>query len=72
MSPLTLEDSPVVRALKGNAVPALRRLEISESETVVELTGTVPSYYLKQLAQEAVLPLLGGRRLLNHVEVVRG
>jgi hypothetical protein len=71
MPQLTLEDSPVLRALKGNAVPALRRLEVAEDDAVVELTGTVHSYYLKQLAQEAVRPLIGGRRLLNHIEVVR-
>jgi hypothetical protein len=37
----------------------------------VVLFGTVPSYYLKQLAQEAVLPLLRQRRLLNRIEVAR-
>jgi hypothetical protein len=71
MPHVKLEESPVVQALRRNAVPPLRRLKVAETKTVVELTGTVPSYYLKQLAQEAVLPLLAGRRLLNHVEVVR-
>jgi len=31
----------------------------------------VPSYYLKQMAQEAVIPLLDGRELHNRVTVVR-
>jgi hypothetical protein len=71
MSQLLLEPSPVALALQRNAVPPLRRLGVLESESAVELTGIVNSYYLKQLAQEAVMPLLAGRKLLNHVEVVR-
>ncbi len=35
------------------------------------LSGIVNSYYLKQLAQEAVMPFLSGRKLRNHVDVVR-
>jgi hypothetical protein len=71
MSHLTLEPSPLLAALKHNGVPALRRLRVEEAEQIVILTGTVSSYYLKQLAQEAVIPLLAGRKLLNRVEVVR-
>ncbi len=71
MSHLTLESSPLREALKRNSVPALRRLAVEEIEQIVVLTGTVSSYYLKQLAQEAVIPLLAGRKLLNRVEVVR-
>ena len=71
MAPLTLESSPVLLALYDKRVPALRRVRVEETETSVVLTGTVPSFYLKQLAQEAVLPLLAGRRLCNHLEVVR-
>jgi hypothetical protein len=43
---------------------------MSESEVVI--TGQVPSYYLKQLAQESVRPTLGRRRLRNRVVVSRG
>ena len=35
------------------------------------IQGVVPTYYLKQMAQETVMPLLGGRQLLNRVNVVR-
>jgi hypothetical protein len=31
----------------------------------------VSSYYLKQLAQEALMPILGPRKLFNRVEVQR-
>jgi hypothetical protein len=44
---------------------------VQETESAVVLQGNVPSYYLKQLAQEAVMPALAGRALLNRVQVVR-
>jgi hypothetical protein len=37
----------------------------------VIITGKVSSYYMKQLAQEAVRSSVGDRRLLNRVEVCR-
>jgi hypothetical protein len=37
----------------------------------VVIRGVVPSYYLKQMAQETVMPLLGGRTLVNRVSVAR-
>jgi hypothetical protein len=63
--------SPVEEALRHNAIPALRRLSIEENNDGVVITGAVSSYYLKQLAQEAVLPLVGQRQLHNRVSVVR-
>jgi hypothetical protein len=71
MQLLTIEPSPVRLALEQHSVPALRRIGLEESETAVVLTGTVPSFYYKQLAQEAVLPLLAGRKLRNRLGVVR-
>ena len=71
MAPSALEDSPVAAALSARGVPALRRVRVVETDTSVELLGTVPSFYVKQLAQEAVLPLLRGRKLLNRLAVVR-
>jgi hypothetical protein len=71
MSQLMLESSPVEEVLKRNVLPSLRRLSVEETDSTVVLTGRVSSYYHKQLAQEAVMPLLAGRRLLNQVEVVR-
>jgi hypothetical protein len=70
MPPVTLEPSPTALALRHSRIPALRRLDVEETATTVVLTGTVPSYYLKQLAQEAVMPTLGGRKLHNRVAVV--
>jgi hypothetical protein len=71
MSQLVLESSPVVEALRHSALPPLRRIDVEETDSTVVLTGRVGSYYLKQLAQESVMPLLAGRKLLNQVEVIR-
>ena len=58
-------------ALQQSPIPALRKLAVRETEADVVLSGCVSSYYLKQLAQETVLPVLAGRGLKNQVEVVR-
>jgi hypothetical protein len=57
--------------LSGSPLPQLRRLVVTVSEGEVVITGRVPSYYFKQLAQETIRPVLGRRRLLNRVEVFR-
>jgi hypothetical protein len=49
----------------------LRKLSVEESDGVVVICGAVSSYYLKQLAQETVMPVLAGRELHNRVAVVR-
>jgi hypothetical protein len=58
-------------ALRHNAIPALRKLVIDETDEAVVIRGSVTSYYLKQLAQEALMPYLDGRALLNRVTVLR-
>jgi hypothetical protein len=57
------------RLLKQSSVPALRMVTIQVQEDMVILSGRVPSYYLKQLAQEAVIPHLGQRVLENRITV---
>jgi hypothetical protein len=56
-------------ALASSAYAPLRKLHCRVREGVAEIFGTVPSFYLKQMAQAALLPLcpLGGVR--NLVEV---
>jgi hypothetical protein len=71
VSPPTQEQSRVSLALRHSPIPALRKLSVEESEAVVVIHGKVPSYYLKQLAQETLMPLLGNRELCNRVAVVR-
>ena len=59
------------QVLSDSGIPPLRRLSVEESDTTLTIRGSVPSYYMKQLAQETVMPVLAGRRLLNLVVVVR-
>lgn len=61
----------VVQLLKHCDVPALRSVAVSVEEETVILQGRLPSYYLKQLAQERVLPYLDGRALENRIVVVQ-
>ncbi|MFO0802958.1 MAG: BON domain-containing protein [Gemmataceae bacterium] len=56
-------------ALTTSPLPQLRRLVVTVSEQEVVITGRVPSFYFKQLAQETLKPSLGLRRLRNRVEV---
>ncbi|HKB35611.1 MAG TPA: BON domain-containing protein [Gemmataceae bacterium] len=58
-------------ALRQSPIPALRKLVVEENDASVVLVGSVSSYYLKQMAQETVMPHLDGRTLLNRVSVVR-
>lgn len=62
-------DTKPVEILTISPLPQLRRLVVTVSEVEVIITGQVSSFYLKQLAQEAIRPTLGDRRLLNLVEV---
>ena len=55
--------------LQQSPLPALRKLQIQETDASVMILGRVPSYYLKQLAQESVMPVLDGRALVNRVVV---
>jgi osmotically-inducible protein OsmY len=48
-----------------------RNLRFEVAEDVVVLKGVVRSYFLKQMAQEAVRAVLGGLRLSNELEVTR-
>lgn len=56
--------------LRDNPVNDLRHLEVLETEIEIVISGVVSSYYLKQMAQEAIRPALAGRRLRNKVMVL--
>jgi hypothetical protein len=71
MSTPTLELSRAALALRQSPIPALRKLSVEETDAAVVIQGKVSTYYLKQLAQEAVMPVLGRRQLCNRVAVVR-
>ncbi len=59
----------VLDALKSMPYAALRHLKCRVSEGTAEITGTVPTFYMKQLAQAAVLQLSGVRLVRNLIEV---
>jgi hypothetical protein len=69
MSTATLSRTRAAEVLGQSPQPLLRRLEVLETEEEIVISGTVPSYYLKQLAQEAVRPVLGERMLKNRIRV---
>jgi hypothetical protein len=69
MSTSTLEQSRATQAIRGSSIPAIRNLSIEETNVCVVIHGSVVSYYLKQLAQETVMPVLDGRELRNRVTV---
>lgn len=69
---ITTVVSPAAQAMRLSPIPALRRLTVQETEIEVVISGSVSSYYLKQLAQETVMPVLEQRQLRNHVTVAKG
>jgi|DewCreStandDraft_4_1066084.scaffolds.fasta_scaffold149340_1 osmotically-inducible protein OsmY len=69
MSVTAVRQPSVADLLGQSAQPLLRRLRVEENEKEVVLEGKVPTYFLKQLAQETVRPCLGSRKLLNRIVV---
>lgn len=56
-------------ALGSSKYNALRKLKCRVCEGVVEISGTVASFYLKQLAQTLVMHMEGVAGIRNLVEV---
>lgn len=70
MPALLLDSLPrAAMLMRENPVNDLRRLDVTESDVEIVISGIVSSYYLKQMAQEAIRPALSGRRLRNQVIV---
>lgn len=55
--------------LARSSVRELRTIRVDRSENDLKLTGSVRSFYHKQLAQEAVRSVAGGLRVVNRVDV---
>ena len=58
-------------ALQRAPYPLLRKLYFEYERRVVILRGRLPSYYHKQLAQEAVRGAHGVTHVINEIEVLR-
>ncbi len=59
------------RRLRSHPYPALKTISCDWLGGVLVLRGCLPSYYLKQIAQEAVVSLEGVERIDNQIQVVR-
>ena len=62
--------SRIEQALRATGYAPLREVDIRVRGGRVVLRGRVPSYYLKQVAQEAARALAGEHGLQNELEVV--
>jgi BON domain len=58
------------QALASTGLNALRSVRIELRKNQVVLHGVVSSYYLKQMAQEAIRPILFGLSVKNRLQVV--
>jgi hypothetical protein len=55
--------------LARTGYPLLKTIECSFQDGTMELRGRVPSYYHKQLAQEALRKVNDVKQLVNNIEV---
>jgi hypothetical protein len=67
----SLAPPQALQVVRPNCHPALRRLRVQETDDEITISGCVASYYLKQLAQETLMPVRRGRALVNQVVVDR-
>ncbi len=59
------------RCLRRNPYPSLKNISCQVRDGVVVLRGCLPTYYLKQIAQEVVARLEGVEAIDNQIQVVR-
>ena len=70
--PLASLQAVAERALRSGPYPALKNLGCDYRDGVLVLRGCLPSYYLKQIAQEVVAHQVKGvGRIDNQIQVVR-
>jgi osmotically-inducible protein OsmY len=56
--------------LRHNSYLALKNVHCDYHEGVLTLSGCLPTYYLKQMAQSVVGRVAGVQRIVNDIEVV--
>lgn len=69
IAPRTGVKEAAERCLRGNPYLALKNLTCEYRNGVLVLGGYLPTYHLKQLAQEAVAHLDGVERVENGIQV---
>jgi osmotically-inducible protein OsmY len=55
--------------LSSSSIRDLRQIRVDRLENKIELSGTVRSFYHKQLAQESIRTVAGGLQVINRVAV---
>jgi osmotically-inducible protein OsmY len=69
-SGLPVIDHAAEERLRRSSYLALRDISCLASDGVLTLRGSLPSYYLKQVAQEIVSGVEGVRHVANQIEVL--
>ncbi|HWB10267.1 MAG TPA: BON domain-containing protein [Pirellulales bacterium] len=62
----------IQQALRSSGYPALNRVKVAATGDGIVLRGRVPSYHLKQIAQEMALRTAPGERVNNKIDVGEG
>ena len=60
----------VRRRLKQSPYYAVRRVNVEEGQGVLTLSGRLPNFYQKQMAQTAAAKVEGVTRIVNRIDVV--
>jgi osmotically-inducible protein OsmY len=60
----------VRRRLNQSPYLAVRRVKVEERQGVLTLSGRVPTFFLKQMAQTAAARVEGVHRIINRIDVV--
>jgi osmotically-inducible protein OsmY len=63
-------DRKAEERIRGSSYLALRAISCVASDDVVTVHGYLPSYYLKQVAQEIVSGVEGVRHVVNRIVVL--
>ena len=69
-----LQDSEWVyearQVLRATGYPQFRSIEVMITDGIATIRGTVPTYYLKQMAQSVLMDLEGVRAVQNELAVI--
>jgi hypothetical protein len=68
-SPLLQESSILEQRFRNSAYWSLRRLVCIREQDYVIVRGTVPSYYLRQVADSLAASVVGPRHVLSEIRV---
>ncbi len=59
----------IATAIQNTGLHELRTIRIVCTNTEIRLEGVVSSFYVKQVATEAIRPIVSGLRIVNHLQV---